>query len=1215
MKISFKLLNRHKRNAMGNNVRRMLLLCLVTFFSTLVSFAQQDTQNENLERGMEAFKGKDFEKAIFYLSPFESSLSELDDDSKCMFMFILGTCYHQVGDIEKSISLYEKINKLSPHDCLINNQVSLSIKPALLTLYKESSNSDKANLCANEILNLLNKADFQKTGYYSDYAVALCTYYIENNQFDKVPSIANKSLNIIDSEGMPVQLRGIQKCNLYMILGHANQQLRNYELAVKDYKNALAYISYTQQEKSDLLSFIGICFGYVSLHDSALVYFREAERLYVQNSAPKSRNRVINSMNLGVELEILGKSKEAQQYLLAAERGLEQIDDRELLQYVYSHLYTNSKDIGDDEQVKKYANLVKKYIKYAKKDNSRTYCVCYSTYASILESEGKHQEAISIMNDIVETAPTDIDCINEELSSKYYNIAFWSVNKGEYLKAEKAINKSLELLEPIKEKVKGQYVEATVLMARILSKSNQIGVAVNKLENLKEFVEDMQDKVTAIADYYNMLSDLYALLGNYEQILKYSLQSCDIQKKDKGPKSYAYAVSLINLSESYALNQQKEKSKECLDSASRIMKDLYGENSREYYEVLRKVALSYTHDSLKVREGERTFLKCLDLTGKLYGACSTQYAQDLCWYGLFRLYTSRDREGVAFLNNGIDILASSKGNEHYMLFFLGQLSIWHHVFKDYESAYIIDKKYYNMAKQYLSENLPKLVEWQREGLWTPIQKNLSHLIVAATETYSSQYLKLAYNILLLGKGLLLQSTNNITSAIRQSNDIELINLHKQIQAEKSKLLSSTDKDSIARTREAINAYQRKELHKLSQSNLFHDIFNVEWTDVCENLEEGDVAIEFVSFPTQDCNSYAALVLNHQSREPQCIPLFNDKELEKYTLGNIGYDYQNPNLYRIVWDRLENYALRNAKRVFFSPDGLLHKMAIENLIDKNGHYASEKWDLYRLSSTREIINGKDGSTYKSAALYGGLQYSMAATELEKIVKHRSGFSNNIKVGTKTEVDDILKTLRQYNIISHVFEDVHGTEESFKSLSGTGLNILHLATHGYFWTVEQRQKHKNLQFYNLMSQTASRESALLSSGLVLSGANVALRSNRPLENIEDGLLTAQEISTLDFGELDLVVLSACETALGEITSDGVFGLQRGFKLSGAQSIVMSLWKVEDTPTRLLMTEFYRQLLKGESKCIALRNAQHYVRTYETGIYGNPKYWAAFIILDAI
>lgn len=1211
MKIIIKQLKGHKKYAMGNSIRQGLLFCLMLFVSTLTSYAQQDSQKENFKIGIEAFKEMDFEKAISYLSPFEESFSELDNDSKCSLMYILGASYHQVGNLAKSISFYEIISKLVPP----GSQLSLLIKPELLSMYEESDNTNKAQDCADEILGMFNKPGFQKSGYYSDYAIALSEYYGKFKQYDKILDIAEKGLSVIDTQEMQGQLRGLQKNTLYTALGNANRELQNYEQAVNALKNALSYISYTQQEKSDLLSVIGTCFGYAGLPDSALVYLKEAEMLYQQSNAPLSRARVLNSMELGVELETIGKNKEAQQYLIAAEKGFELIEDKTEIPYLYSHLYTNSKTIGENELAENYANLVKRYFKSMKNDNSRIYKICSSTYASILQSEGKHEEAISIMKDITDVVHKKADNTNDNAASDYYKFASLSLRNGDYLKAKEEINKSLELLEPIKERVKNQYIMTFVLKAEILLKTNQIGLAINGLENLKDFVENVQGKEDAVANYYDLLSELYATLGNYDLILKNNLQSSDIQKKNKGPKSYAYAVSLINLSESYALNHQKEKSKECLDSAARIIKDLYGETSKEYYDVLIKAALKNTYDSSKKDEGERAFSKCLELSSKLYGSSSVQYAKALCWYGLFRLYTSRDREGVAFLCKGLGIMASSKGDEKSNMFFSSQLSTWLHLFKDYESGYMIDKKYYRMVRQYLSDNFQNLVEWQREGLWKPIQENLSHLIVAATETHSPQYLKLAYNILLLGKGLLLQSTNSITNAIRQSNDNELINIHKQIQVEKSKLLSSTDKDAITRTREAINAYQRKELQKLSQSNVFHDIFNIEWTDVCENLEEGDVAIEFVSFPTQDCNSYVALVLNHQSREPLCIPLFNDKELEKYALGDICYDYQNPDLYRVVWDRLENYALGNAKRVFFSPDGLLHKMAIENLIDKNGHYASEKWNLYRLSSTREIVNRKDVSNYKSAALYGGLQYSMAATELEKVGKQRFGFSNNIKVGTKAEVEDIQTTLKQHNIKSNVYEDVYGTEESFKSLSGTGLNILHLATHGYFWTVEQRQKHKNLQFYNLMNQTASRESALLSSGLVLSGANVALRSNRPLENIDDGLLTAQEISTLDFEGLDLVVLSACETALGEITSDGVFGLQRGFKLAGAQSIVMSLWRVEDTPTKLLMTEFYRQLLQGNSKCIALRNAQHYVRTYENGIYGNPKYWAAFVILDAI
>jgi CHAT domain-containing protein len=113
-----------------------------------------------------------------------------------------------------------------------------------------------------------------------------------------------------------------------------------------------------------------------------------------------------------------------------------------------------------------------------------------------------------------------------------------------------------------------------------------------------------------------------------------------------------------------------------------------------------------------------------------------------------------------------------------------------------------------------------------------------------------------------------------------------------------------------------------------------------------------------------------------------------------------------------------------------------------------------------------------------------------------------------------------------------------------------------------------------------------------------------------------LTAKEIADVDLRGLDLVVLSACQTGLGDIAQgEGVFGLQRGFKKAGAKSILMSLWEVDDKATQILMTQFYKNLLSGQSKRQSLLSAQKYLREVDGGRYDEPKYWAAFVLLDAI
>ena len=140
------------------------------------------------------------------------------------------------------------------------------------------------------------------------------------------------------------------------------------------------------------------------------------------------------------------------------------------------------------------------------------------------------------------------------------------------------------------------------------------------------------------------------------------------------------------------------------------------------------------------------------------------------------------------------------------------------------------------------------------------------------------------------------------------------------------------------------------------------------------------------------------------------------------------------------------------------------------------------------------------------------------------------------------------------------------------------------------------------------------SLSQSGLLFAGANSALdpekRKDIP-EGVDDGILTAKEISRLDFKGLDLVVLSACQTGLGEVTGEGVFGLQRGFKKAGAQTIVMSLWKVDDNATKDLMIEFYKNLVAGKSKREAFIAAQNVVRQK----YKDPQKWAAFVMVDGM
>ena len=261
-------------------------------------------------------------------------------------------------------------------------------------------------------------------------------------------------------------------------------------------------------------------------------------------------------------------------------------------------------------------------------------------------------------------------------------------------------------------------------------------------------------------------------------------------------------------------------------------------------------------------------------------------------------------------------------------------------------------------------------------------------------------------------------------------------------------------------------------------------------------------------------------------------------------------------------------------------------------------------MVRVSSTANIpeIKSLDTKNFKTSALYGGIDYKNSIENSDVAVR---GVDFRNLPNTGTEIKNVAKILTASNIKIDTICGENATEESFKLLSGNSPDILHIATHGFY--LEDDSEKPFAQSVNTYSK---KESAMALSGLALSGANNVWKGNFDLPNIEDGVLTAYEISQLDLSNTKLVVLSACETARGRIFPvDGVFGLQRAFKQAGAGSILMSLWKVDDNATATFMEYFYKFLFETNDRHKALKMAQDEVKKQ----YPDPYYWAAWVMLD--
>lgn len=524
---------------------------------------------------------------------------------------------------------------------------------------------------------------------------------------------------------------------------------------------------------------------------------------------------------------------------------------------------------------------------------------------------------------------------------------------------------------------------------------------------------------------------------------------------------------------------------------------------------------------------------------------------------------------------------------------------------------------------------------------------------------------------LFSKGLLLNSETLLRNTILNSGDSTLVSAYKEIQALKEELIAlENNKNDDLDLEKEIDKKRERILsldNSLRLNSTDYDIFirnlNITYKDVQDALGDNDIAIEFLSFPKYGTDSivYVALTLRKEYKK---LRPFNELALPVMTVlcgenelkAAAREAYTSNALSKLIWGNLAQ-ELDGVENIYFSPSGELHNIAIESMPhwEKPETMMSDNVNIYRLSSTRELVINRPEVFSSGATVYGGINYDAAIDSMgtirarstqpsvnsrsfikpksDKNTNNRDFYCNYLK-GTLTEANEVGQKLADKNINVSVITGTEASETSFKDLSGQHKAIVHIATHGFYWndsTARSENMERPLPFLLYNNENMSLEDqAMTRAGLMFSGSNNTTWYEEAVpDSIEDGVLTALETSQLDLRGLDLLVLSACQTGLGEIGSDGVFGLQRGFKKAGAQSIVMSLWSVDDAATRDMMIRFYENYIGLRmSKHDAFVEAQRWLKNHDSdyyysdpdGILDSETYhlrfphWAAFIMLDA-
>lgn len=798
--------------------------------------------------------------------------------------------------------------------------------------------------------------------------------------------------------------------------------------------------------------------------------------------------------------------------------------------------------------------------------------------------------------------------IDPDINYDYYaSLQDQTFYYGDYGDFDEAIKVGENALEFFKKHFDERNVDYINLMLHVATYKLQLGVyndAVRLLERVYSLAHNTEEAFQQYLQSILLLADCCYELGNYPAAIEYGLLMVAFEKLINGTQTNEYARYLSRLSVFYSSNNNESEAFKLQTEALEILSKQRGKKKLDNYAVALNNMSGYYYEDGDIdnaiifgKKASKVYRKTDLVVNAEYGTLlqnlsvyyyeSNQYSKCLR-YAKRSLNTER-----RFVGDNHPQFIEALRNNALLTFLTGK----------HDKSIPFFSESYDKLRKYILTNFATLTYAERTNLWSKFSDFFgTSLPYVACKNPDDSLCTMAYNALLLSKGLTLNSEIEIHNLIENSNDTALQNSYRKIRADLAKLDFLCKKQPNKR-KEDVYAFRNKisqnEVALVQKSKALGDYtrnLSLTFKDVQNNLSDNDLAIEFASFQTPQYHQYVALVLKKGMSSPEIVNLFRMEDFNAVYSKNY---YTTSDLYNLIWKPLQPY-LQGVENVYFSPTDKLHTIGIEYLPDNDGKVFSDKYNVFRLSSTRELAMPKNSNPNKKAATFGGIQYNIDSIS--------NGNGVMYLVGTKKESDAVASLLSSAEYEVFAKSDTAATEESFKNLSGQGVKILHISTHGFY------QSDGELADY-LMSAAISKEDRSLDcSGLLFAGANAALdsvsRSAIPDGN-DDGILTAKEISRLDFRGLDLVILSACQTGLGEITGEGVFGLQRGFKKAGAHTIIQSLWDVDDYATRLLMIQFFKSLTEGLSKREAFQTAINYVKSKND----DPKYWAAFVMVDGI
>lgn len=788
------------------------------------------------------------------------------------------------------------------------------------------------------------------------------------------------------------------------------------------------------------------------------------------------------------------------------------------------------------------------------------------------------------------------------------NIGLLYHTMGRYSKAEEFEKSAIEIR-------KTQSGEASIAYAASINNLGVLYKDMGKYTDAEKLLEkaiqlnsiNPGKQSAAYAITLNNQAMLYEEMGRFQQADQLLTEAIKIASTVMTEKSTNYQRLLVNQALLYQGMGEYAKADEIYKKAISIKEKRLGTNHPDYAHLLNLQAELYMLMK-KTTEVEALFKKSADIYLKKFGANHPSYASVL--HNLGDYYRTQDQQTLASANldKALSIRVAALGNNHPDVIQTKEsIALLQWQAKAYSAASTSFQAVLDQDMALINEYFAALSDAEKARFWDKIHPHFEHYASFVADAFDEipTLTGQLYTYQLATKALLLNASNKIRQQILSSGDAALIKEYQEWLDAKESLsrLYSMSKTELSEQKINLDSIERstnaKEKNLSEHSSVFKSGYTSEtttWKNVQGVLTADDAAVELIHITKfdkikTDTIYYAALILTSEMSMPELVVLKNGNQLDKRYLAYYRNAIKNKLVdafsYNQYWAEIDK-KLGVKKNIFVSMDGVYSQINISTLRLADGSYLLDKKNFQIVSNSKDIIRLKTttpNTAQLSAVLIGNPVFGSTGTIVPL-------------PGTKVEIESIKIQLvaKGYKVSTFVQNDA--TEQNIRKVSNP--KILHIATHGFF-IAETAGDEKSMG----IEAEHSALNPMLRSGLLMANAEAAVNGTA-----EYGVLTAYEAMNLNLDKTEIVVMSACETGLGDVKNgEGVYGLQRAFLVAGADALIMSLWKVNDEATQKLMSSFYKNYLLLNNKQKAFKAAQAELKT----LYKDPYYWGAFVLIQ--